>query len=92
VKRPALSVELLPVLSTVLLEWANIGQLIRMWTERTAAGQSLQAWVSVCLALLCFLVYYHKKGLRVPFWTTIIGVLMNIAVCSTVVYFRFFAL
>lgn len=82
-------IDYLPVASTVLLEWANVSQLIRMWTEHTAAGQSVLAWISVCLALVLFLIYYRAKGLTVPFWTTVFGVGMNSAVWMTVIYFRY---
>jgi uncharacterized protein with PQ loop repeat len=86
-----LTVENIPIICTILLEWANVGQLHRMWTEHTAAGQSVPAWISVFAALSLFAFYYHKKGLRVPFYTTLFGVVMNLLVNLTVIYFRFSA-
>lgn len=85
-----LNVDYIPVLCTILLEYANVGQLIRMWAEHTAAGQSLQGWFSVAAALILFCVYYRKKKLTVPFWTTVFGVGMNATVWSTIIYFRYF--
>ena len=80
-----------PVIAQLLLEWANVSQLIRMWTERTAAGQSLIAWFSVNAAILLFINYYRVLKLRVPMWSAVAGFSFNCAVIVTVVYFRYVA-
>lgn len=36
-----------PIVTTGLLEGANVQQLYRMWTEHTSLGQSLTAWICV---------------------------------------------
>lgn len=36
-----------PLVTTLLLENANVQQLWRMWHEHTAAGQSLWGWLLV---------------------------------------------
>jgi hypothetical protein len=82
-----------PLLTTLLLEYANAGQLYRMWTERTAAGQSLWSWISVWLALVCWTNFYRvicpaeKFALR----CTVFGVFMNSLVILSVIYFRYVA-
>lgn len=81
------------VLSQILLELGNISQLIRMWTEHTAKGQSLIAWVSVNLAILLWLNFYRvcvpADQRKWPIIGTVIGWIMNVAVILTVAYFRF---
>lgn len=81
-----------PVLTTLLLESANVQQLWRMWTEHTAAGQSLTAWVCVNIALLLWLNFYlvitpeAKWAIR----GTAFGVCLNAAVILSVFYWRYF--
>jgi hypothetical protein len=84
-------VEKTPLLTTLLLEGANVGQLHRMWTERTAEGQSLFAWLMVCAALILWANFFRvcapdQKWAR---WASIFGVAMNLSVCLTVTYFRY---
>lgn len=82
------AIDLIPIATTILLEGANVSQLIRMWTEHTAAGQSLLAWLSVCLALGLWAFYYWRKGLRTALWATLGGIVMNLAVVASVIYWR----
>lgn len=79
-----------PIPATLLLEYANIGQLIRMWTYRTAAGQSLSSWFAVFLALCCYFQFYRIVTPE-QIWArrmALLGIFMNLAVCFTVLYFR----
>lgn len=82
---------LTPMVAVGLLEFANVNQLVRMWTEWTAAGQSLWGWLSVQLALWLWLNFYRviTPNERFAFWGTGIGIAMNMAVCLTVVFFRY---
>lgn len=77
-----------PIATTLLLEYGNIGQLWRMWTDRTAAGQELTSWLAVWMALLLWLNFYRAHQLRGAFWATCAGVTLNTAVWLTVLYFR----
>lgn len=81
-----------PLLTTALLEAANAQQLWRMWSEHTAAGQSLTAWLSVNCALLLWLNFYRvvTPHARWAIVGTAFGVLMNTAVILTVAWFRYF--
>lgn len=84
-------VERTPIVTTMLLEAANVQQLQRMWTERTAAGQSLTAWLSVSAALLLWLNFYRVVTPQAK-WAirgTAVGVAMNALVILTVIYFRY---
>jgi hypothetical protein len=62
-----------------------------MWTEKTAAGQSLTAWISVCIALLLWANVYRAQRMKTALYATLLGVLMNLLVVATVVYWRFLA-
>ena len=79
-----------PVVCMFLLEFANLGQLYRMWTERTAEGQNPFSWMSVGLALFLWMVWYRTfvPEQRVAFWATLVGFLLNTAVWISVFYWR----
>jgi hypothetical protein len=82
-----------PIITTLLLEAANVQQLKRMWTEHTAAGQSITAWVSVNIALWLWVNFYlnfnpdNKWAIR----GTALGIALNTTVILTVAYFRYVA-
>lgn len=82
-----------PIVATVLLEYANAGQLFRMWTEYTAAGQSLWSWLAVNAALWCYQLFYrvHNPGHKWVIRCNAFGIALNSCVCLTVAYFRYFA-
>lgn len=48
-----------PLLSTFLVESANLMQLARIWQEGTGKGQSITAWVCIGLALVVRFNYYR---------------------------------
>lgn len=79
------------LVTTFLLEGANIGQLHRMWTEHTAAGQSLWSWLSVGLALVIWCNYYRVicPQEKFAFRCTCVGVFINTLVWLSVVYWRY---
>ena len=80
-----------PLVTVVLLEFGNLSQLYRMWQERTSAGQSLWAWVSVGIALCLFLNFYRVvcPEQKFAFWSTAVGIALNTCVWLTVLYFRY---
>lgn len=85
-------VDKFPLITTVLLEGANAAQLARMWTEKSALGQSVTGWSLVWLALVMWFAYYlvivpEKK---LPRYCTAFGILVNSSVVLTVIYFRYF--
>lgn len=83
-------VENTPIVTTALLEMANAGQLLQMWSRKTAAGQNLWGWLSVWAALILWCRFYRiccpeqKKA----YYFTCFGVFMNTLVWLTVLYFR----
>lgn len=81
-----------PIVTSLLLEGATVGQMFRMWTERTAAGQSLSSWVSVGVALLIWFNWYRifTPEQKIARYTVALSLIFNVCVISTVVYFRYF--
>lgn len=79
-----------PILTTVLLEGANVGQLHRMWSEQTAAGQSLVAWGMVFVALVLWANFFRvcTPTQKWAYRCQCFGIFMNLLVCGTVLYFR----
>lgn len=79
-----------PVVTTILLEAANVQQLVRMWTEYSAKGQSLSGWICVNVALFMWFVYYWVMlpDQKLPRYCQAFGIAMNISVVLTVLYFR----
>lgn len=84
-------VEKTPLVTTGLLEAANVQQLWRMWSEQTAAGQSIWAWMSVNAALWLWLNFYlvFNRDNKFAVWGTRVGIGLNSAVILTVAYFRY---
>lgn len=80
-----------PIVTTALLEAANVSQIWRMWTEWTAAGQSLWGWMMVNLALILWLNFYltFNRQQKYAIWGTAFGIAMNSTVILTVVFFRY---
>lgn len=80
-----------PIVTTFLLEAANVQQLWRMWTTGTAAGQSVTAWLSVNIALWLWLNFYlvFNRQNKFAIIGTSIGIGLNALVMLTVIYFRF---
>lgn len=79
-----------PIVTTLLLEAANASQLVRMWTERSALGQSIVAWMMVNAALVLWFIYYKVMlpEQKLPRYCTAFGIAMNLCVVLTVAYFR----
>jgi hypothetical protein len=81
-----------PILSVVLLEAANVQQLVQMWVlDHSAKGQSLTAWLSVQAALWLWLNFYRviTPDAFWAIWGTRLGIGLNMAVCLSVVYWRY---
>lgn len=87
-------VALTPVLTTLLLEWANIGQLWRMWTVKSALGQNVWSWLCVHAALWLWLNFYRiamppSRARTLALSGTAVGIILNGSVVLTVAFFRY---
>lgn len=82
-----------PIVTTLLLEAANVQQIGRMWTEKTAAGQSLGGWVCVNLALILWFNWYRvfTPDQKIAKYSTLVGITINFMVIMSIVYFRYLA-
>lgn len=76
IENPKTLVDLFPLISSAFIECGNIGQLWRMWTERTAAGQNLWSYVSILIALLLWVVYFRLRiGKKLAYYVTLFSLL-----------------
>jgi len=83
-------VEKTPIITTLLLEYANVGQLTRMWSKKSALGQNIWSWIAVHIALWLWL-NFNRVMLPSAHWArraTILGIILNGAVILSVAYFR----
>ena len=83
-------VKYFPVLATLLIEAASLGQIARMFQERSSAGQSFVSYLLLILALVLWERFY---AIRTPdekpaVWTARASILVNILVASCVLYYR----
>jgi hypothetical protein len=80
-----------PIITTGLLEGANVSQIYRMWSTHTAAGQSLWAWLLVNLALMLWLNFYlvFNREQKFAIWGTVVGIGLNWIVIFSVIIFRY---
>jgi hypothetical protein len=79
-----------PIVTTCLLEGANVGQMVRIWTQHTAAGQSLMSWCAVQLALWLWANWYRivTPEQWVARFTIKVGIALNFGVILSVLYWR----
>ena len=80
-----------PIVSVILLEAANIQQLVQMWIlDHSAKGQSITAWASVQAALWLWLNFYRVITPQAfwAIWGTRLGIALNMAVILSVYYWR----
>lgn len=86
-------VSLTPLVTAVIFETANIGQIIEMWRKRSAEGQSVFSWCIITLALMLWYNFYRVKtpDEKIAIYMTGVAIIMNWIVIGTVIYFKFFA-
>lgn len=79
-------IECLPALSSVLIEFCNVGQLWRMWTRHTAAGQNPWSYGSLLVSLILWLIYYRVRiGKGTAYWVTLISAVMVAAILVSII-------
>lgn len=79
-----------PVVTAILFECASIGQIFRIWSEQTSAGQNVTSWVSVLIAQALWLNFYRVKlpSERLAAWSCISGMAVNSILLASIVYWR----
>lgn len=74
------------------MEYANAGQLYRMWRVHSALGQNVWSWISVNVTLWLWLNFDYvvvPGGVKSwAFRATALGLVLNTCVILTVAYFR----
>lgn len=78
-----------PVLATILIELAGVGQMIRMFQVESSEGQNPFSYVLLIAALVLWERFY---AIRTPneipaIWTARVSIIINVIVLATVLYF-----
>lgn len=82
-----------PIVTALLIEGGAVQQIYRIWSEGSAAGQSLTGWIGVTIAVMLWLNFYKvitpeaKWAIR----TTTLAVFLNATIVASIVYWRYFA-
>lgn len=79
-----------PLAGGAFFLWNYFGQLYRMWSQQTAAGQSLAGWIGLWAALWAYWHFYRvcAPQERVAIWTVGAELVVNAAVIATVFWFQ----
>lgn len=84
-------VDFFPLVSALLAESGNAGQLWKMWAAHTAAGQNIWSFVSILCAVILWIVYFEKNlGKTFAYWMAWVGAVMLSANILTVLYFTYY--
>lgn len=73
-----------PVASSVLIESGQCGQLYRMWTQHTAAGQNVWGYVSILVALVLWCFYHRRNKAKTALYVTMLSCVILMAVIVTI--------
>lgn len=82
-----------PIATSLLLDGGAVGQVLRMWREQSAVGQSLVSWIAVVVALVLWANFFrvitpHQMWARV---TILLSIALNVGVVISVIWWRYFA-
>lgn len=85
------AVKQVPLITMFLFDGGAIGQIIRMWTVRSALGQSLISWIGVSFGLFLWVNYYRimTPELKLPRYSALFSACINSCVWLTIIYFRY---
>lgn len=83
-----------PVVSIIFIDVANFGHIWRMFSEQSAAGQSLISWSCVLIALISWFNFYYRvtpgDDGKVARYSTLFGISVVASVIASIVWFRYF--
>lgn len=82
-----------PIVTSLLLDGGAIGQIVRMWREQSARGQSLTSWLAVILALTLWANFYRVITPN-QFWaraTILLSIALNVGIVTSIVWWRYVA-
>jgi len=84
-------VTLTPIICSFLFEYANIGQIARIWSEHTAAGHNLFSWIVINISLWLYLNFYRVCAPKEKFamWVTFINIICNNGLIFSIVWWRY---
>lgn len=80
----------IPLVTSFIFATAYVAQVVRMWTERSALGQSVFGWIQVGVALVLFYVYYREMlpDQKIPQYCTLFEIALVLGIIGTTITFR----
>lgn len=80
-----------PIITSMLIDGAAIGQIARMWREQSALGQSLVSWCSVIVALILWDNFYRviTPDQKWALITIKISIVLNVLIVASIIWFRY---
>lgn len=80
----------IPLVTSFIFATAYVSQVVRMWSERSALGQSVFGWVQVGVALVLFYIYYREMlpDQKLPRYCTVFEIVLVLGIIGTTIYFR----
>lgn len=82
-----------PIVTSLLLDGGAVGQIVRMWREGSALGQSLLSWLAVILALVLWANFYRVIT-PAQYWarlTILLSIALNAGIVASIVWWRYLA-
>lgn len=85
-------IRLTPVITTSIFGMSTLGHVARMWSERSAEGQSLTSWLLAMLALLMWYNWYLVVAPeeRTARWSCLASVALESLAVISIIRFRYF--
>lgn len=79
------------MIATGTFIFSDISQIVRMFTEQSAAGQSLWGWISITQALILYAVFFRIEtpDKKLVFWCTMVNGFVVSLIAVTIVFFRY---
>jgi len=83
-------VTLTPIVCSFLFEYANLGQIWKIWIAHTAAGQNIWSWVALNISLFLYLNFYRVCAPKEKFaiWATAISILVGWVLIFSIIWWR----
>lgn len=80
----------IPLVTSFIFATAYIAQMVRMWTQRSALGQSVFGWIQVGIALVLFYIYYSEMlpNEKIPKYCTVFEIALVLGIIGTTILFR----
>lgn len=80
-----------PIGGAAFFLWGYLGQIWHMWSQHTAAGQSLVGWLELWLALWAYWHFYRTCCPKetIAIWSVFAEIVVNWFVILSVIRFQY---